>query len=138
MKSWRTHAFTSNKETFRLLEGYGVKFVSDLLGQNMPFEKNGLIHMPINIPVDQNTISYGKLCPENRDPFASCVKGRISPKEWFEVLKKRVAENEKRKIPSIILIHPMTMGFLDNFKLFEEIAKFISKYQSGKISDFRF
>jgi len=102
-------------------------------------KKAEFIHLPINIPVRiQNTISYGKLTPESRDPFASCTKGRISAGEWFEILKKRVAENEKNKLPSVILIHPMTMAVLDNFELFEKIARFLSKYQSKKISEFDF
>ncbi len=137
MKCWRTHAFASNDETFKILKSAGVTHVSDLLGEQKPFEREGIIHMPINIPVDQNTIAYGMLRPENRDPFASCTKGRIKPEEWFEILKKRVAENEKKKIPSVLLIHPLTMETLDNFRLFERIAKFLSKYKSGKITEFK-
>jgi len=135
MTSWRTHSFASNKNTFKILKQEGVKYVSDLTGDIKPFLKE-VIHLPINIPVDQNTIIYGKLKPENREPFASCVKGRIKAEEWAEILKKRVQYNEKNKIDSIILIHPETMAVLDNFKLFEEIAKFLSKYKSAKISDF--
>jgi hypothetical protein len=114
-----------------------VRYISDLLGDIKSFESNGIIHVPINLPVDQNTIAYGELKPENREPFASCTKGRIEPEEWFEILKKRVKENEKKKIPSVILIHPATMAYLDDFKLFEEIAKFLSKYKSKKISELK-
>ena len=136
MQSWRTHAFGSNDKTFELLKNEGVKYVSDLLGDTRPFEKEGIIHLPINIPVDQNTIVYGVLSPSNRNPFASCTKGRISPEEWFEILKKRVKENEKKKTESVILIHPATMKALDDFGLFEKIAKFLSGYKSKKISEF--
>jgi len=136
MNSWRTHAFGSNENTFKILNKEGIKYVSDLTGDIKPFS-NGIIHLPINIPVDQNTISYGRLKPENREPFASCVKGRIKAEEWFDLLKKRIQHNEKNKIDSIILIHPSTMAALDNFKLFEEIAKFLSKYKSAKMSDFK-
>jgi len=136
MTSWRTHAFGSNDYTFEVLKQSGVTHVSDLLGEQIPFEKNGIIHMPLNIPVDQNTIAYGFFAPENRDSFASCTKGRISPEEWFDILKKRVEKNEKEKKDSIILIHPATMAALDNFALFEKVAKFLSKYKSEKISNF--
>lgn len=139
MISWRTHAFGSNNKTFEILSKKGIKYVSDLLGKLPPFydKKNKIFHIPINIPVDSNTFSYGKLTPENRDPFASCTKGRIFPEEWFEILKKRIKENEKKGIPSILLIHPSTMAFLDNFSLFKKIAKFLSKYKTAKISEFR-
>jgi peptidoglycan/xylan/chitin deacetylase (PgdA/CDA1 family) len=137
MTSWRTHAYASNDNTFSLLSKAGVTHVSDLLGEQKPFEKGGIIHLPINIPPEQNTFAYGHLTPENRDPFVGCTKGRITPDEWFEILKKRVVKNEKRGIPSIILIHPATMAYLDNFKLFEEVAKFLSKYKSGKLSEFK-
>ncbi|MBU1246188.1 MAG: polysaccharide deacetylase family protein [Nanoarchaeota archaeon] len=136
MTSWRTHAFGSNDLTFNLLKELDVKYVSDLVGDIKPFYKE-VMHMPINIPIDQNTIAYGMLKPENRNPFASCTKCRIKAEEWFDILKKRVIENEKNKIPSIILIHPATMMVLDNFKLFEEICKFLSKYKSFKISEFK-
>lgn len=135
MISWRTHAFGSNKETFKILKEFNVKYVSDLLGETKPFYDQ-IIHLPINIPVDQNTISYKILSPENRCPFASCTKGRISPEEWFEILKKRIIKNEKNKTDSIILIHPATMATLDNFKLFKEIAIFLSKYKCAKFSKF--
>ncbi len=137
MNSWRTHSFGSNEKTFKILEKNRVKYVSDLLGHIKIFEKNNLIHFPINIPVDQNTIAYGKLRPESRDPFASCTKGRITPDEWFEILKQRIIKNEKKGIPSILLIHPGTMATLDNFQLFEEIARFLSKFESKKISEFK-
>jgi len=137
MKSWRTHAFGSNETTFKILRENGVKYVSDLLGKTRPFQKNGIIHMPINIPVDVVTIAYGQTKPESRDVFASCTKGRIEPEEWFEILKKRISDNEKKKIASILLIHPQTMAVLDNFKMFENVAKFLSKYKSGKISEFK-
>jgi hypothetical protein len=75
--------------------------------------------------------------PENRNSFASCVKGRINAEEWFEILKKRIQHNEKKKVDSILLIHPETMAALDNFKLFEQIAEFLSKYKSEKISEFK-
>lgn len=87
MNSWRTHSFASNKKTFKILKQEGVEYVSDLIGDVKPFQE-GIIHLPINIPVDQNTIIYGKLNPENRNPFASCVKGRVKAEEWFEILKK--------------------------------------------------
>ncbi len=135
MNSWRTHAFGSNKKTFKILKRENVKYVSDLLGNIKPFESEGIIHLPINIPVDQNTISYGELKPENRMPSASCTKGRITPEEWFEILKKRIERNEKNKIISVLLIHPATMAYLDNFELFEKIAKFLSIYESKKISE---
>ena len=137
MTSWRTHSFGSNEKTFELLKKEGVEFVSDLLGHQKPFrDKNGLIHLPINIPVDQNTIAYGILKPENRNPFASCTKGRIKAEEWFEIIKSRIIENEKKGIDSILLLHPSTMALLDNFKLLDKICKFLSKYKSGKISEF--
>jgi len=135
MTSWRTHAFSSNERTFKILKDEGVKYVSDLLGNQKPFYKE-VIHLPINIPVDQNTIAYGINRPENKDPFAPCIVGRIQPEEWFEIIKKRVIENEKNKIPSVMLIHPTTMDVLDNFRLFEKIIKFLSKYKAYKISEF--
>jgi peptidoglycan/xylan/chitin deacetylase (PgdA/CDA1 family) len=136
LKSWRTHSFGSNDKTFEILEREGIRYISDFIGEIKPFEKRGVIHMPINIPVDVVTISYGEYKTESRNPFASCVKGRIAPEEWFEILKKRISNNEKRDISSILLIHPTTMAALDNFKLFEEIAKFLSKFKTERISKF--
>jgi hypothetical protein len=134
MNSWRTHAFGSNEKTFKILAEEGVRYVSDLIGEIKPFRR-GIVHLPINLPIDQNTIAYGELNPQNRDPFASCTKGRIKAEEWFEILKKRVEYNEKNKIDSIILIHPETMACLDNFEIFRKVAKFLSKYKSAKVSE---
>jgi peptidoglycan/xylan/chitin deacetylase (PgdA/CDA1 family) len=135
MKSWRTHAFASNDKTFKILKAEGVKYISDLF-EEKPFEKDGIIHMALNIPDDVDTIAYGQTKPESRNPFASCTKGRINAKEWFEILKKRINYNEKNKIPSVILIHPITMKVLDNFKLFEDVVKFLKKYECKKISEY--
>jgi len=135
MKSWRTHAFSSSNLTFKILKENKVKYISDLIGDIKPYGKE-IIHIPINIPVDVVTIAYGETKPENRNPFASCTKGRIKAEEWFEIIKKRIINNEKNKIPSVLLIHPIRMAVLDNFELFERIAKFLSKYKSRKISEF--
>ncbi|MEN9626402.1 MAG: hypothetical protein RL557_730 [archaeon] len=135
MNSWRTHAFASNDTTFQLLTNYNVRYVSDIIGEVRPTRINGIIHVPINIPIDQNTIAYGKLTPENRDSFASCVKGRIRPSEWFNIVKKRVMENEKNGILSVLLLHPATMGYIENFKLFNDVCAFLSKFKSIKISE---
>jgi len=137
MTSWRTHAFASNEKTFDLLAEQGVKFVSDLLGKTKPYKDGGIVHLPINIPVDQNTIAYGLLRPESRNPFIGATKGRINPDEWLEIVKKRISKNEKNGVPSILLIHPATMAYLDKFSLFENLARFLSKYKSGKISEFK-
>jgi peptidoglycan/xylan/chitin deacetylase (PgdA/CDA1 family) len=135
IESWRTHSFGSNEKTFEILKENKIKYVSDLLGGTKPFEKIGLIHLPINIPVDVNTIAYGEFKPENRNPFESCTKGRISPDEWFEIIKKRISDNEKKHIPSILLLHPTTMAVIDNFVLFEKVVKFLSRYKCLKISE---
>ncbi len=137
MISWRTHSFGSNESTYEILEQQGVRYISDIVGEVKPFKKNNIIHLPINIPVDIVTIAIGPWKPESKDPFASCTKGRIQPSEWFEIIKKRVVQNEKNNTDSVLLIHPTTMAALDNFKLFEEIAKFLSKYKSKKIFEFK-
>ena len=137
MKSWRTHAFSSNNDTFRILKENNVRYVSDLIGMIKPFKENGLIHMPINIPVDVVAVSYGKYNVSNKDPFASCVKGRIEKEEWFEIIKNRVKENEKNNVDSVLLIHPISMKVMDNFELFEEIVRFLSEYKSGKIGEYK-
>jgi hypothetical protein len=134
MLSWRTHAFSSNDETCRILNQNGVSHVSDLLGEQKPFKKGGIINIPINIPVDVTTVEYGEYAPGNMDPFASCTKGRIKPREWLEIVKKRITYNEKNQVDSILLIHPITMKVLDDFKIFKEICEFLSDYNSEKIS----
>lgn len=136
MMSWRTHSFGSNEKTSEILVKEGVRFISDIVGEVKPFEKNGISHLPINIPVDVVTIAYGEYKPESKNPFASCVKGRINPEEWFEIVKNRIINNEKKNVPSILLIHPITMAVLDKFNLFERLAKFLSQYRSQKISEF--
>jgi peptidoglycan/xylan/chitin deacetylase (PgdA/CDA1 family) len=133
MLSWRTHCYSSNETTFRLLKEHGVRYVTDLLGERQPFEKNRLIHLPINTPPDENTMALGPLKPENRNPFAGCTKGRIRPSEWIEIVKKRITENEKQNKDSVLLLHPSTMAYVENYKLLKELAKFIrkNKYQTG-------
>ncbi len=138
MNSWRTHAFGSNNKTFEILQQNGVKYVSDLLGCTKPFYEKGIIHIPINIPVDQSTMAFGPvLNPENRSPFAGCTKGRINPEEWLKVVLDRVHNNEKNGIPSVLLLHPATMAYIDNFRLFEKLIKSLSNYESAKISEFK-
>ena len=136
MESWRTHSFGSNRITFKLLKKHGVKFVSDIVGEVKPF-KEEIMQIPINIPVDVVTIAYGPWKPESRDPFASCTKGRINPEEWFEIVKKRIKKNQDNGRDSILLLHPTTMAVLDNFRTFEKIVQFISKYKSAKIKEFK-
>jgi len=137
MASWRTHAFASNEKTLNLLKREGVRYISDFVGDTKPFEHQGLMHLPINIPPDNNSISYGALRPENRDPFVGCTKGRINKEEWLDILKKRIIKNEKNKVDTIILIHPAMMEALDNFELFKDVVKFLARYKTAKISEYK-
>lgn len=136
MTSWRTHAFSSNNNTFNLLRKAGVKYISDLFGEP-PFEQSGIIHVPITMPPDNNALEYGPNTPKNRDPFIGNTKGRIKPEEWFELIKKRVISNEKQKKISVFLMHPVTMANINNFQLFEKVCKFLSNYKSIKISELK-
>lgn len=65
--SWRTHAYASNENTFKLLNRYGIRVVSDEVRRDALFPRkttNALVSLPINVIPDHEHIFHGITTPE--------------------------------------------------------------------------
>jgi hypothetical protein len=139
--SWRNHAYRHDQNTYKLLGQNGIKFVSDEVEPDKiyPYNKDKIISVPINVMPDHDHIYHANLTPEstknwalNRDKFLP----ELYPiEEWLLIIKKQISNITKSKGTATLLVHPTCMKIADGFRIFENLCKFISSYESGFMRD---
>lgn len=111
--SWRTHAYSSNKITRKILKQFWYKIISDLSWENTL--SNDLMELPPNTLPDHENIKH---------IWINVHKNSIlSTEEYKKQLFKQLLENDY----SILLLHATCQKYIDNFKTLEEIFKFIKE-----------
>jgi len=122
--SWRTHAYLSQRSLYKVLRRRGFKVVSNYVAPGSTiniFETDGLVHVPVNVMTDDEVF---ELFIRRKDP--SFVGKR---------LYCAISEAIERRQHLCVQLHPVCMKILDDFQIFEEIAKAISnaRYASLKL-----
>lgn len=129
IKSWRTHAFSGNKATWKILDRLNFKIVSDtckVKGVTKPSKigKN-LYQIPISVPEDHSFIHH----------FRGEKETALG--KWKSITLLRIEEIKKKGGIFVLLAHPLCMKAIDNFKTLREIFRYIkkNKYTTYKISE---
>ena len=136
--SWRTHGYQSNKNTYKLLKKAGIKLISDRLlrWKYQPTKVLDLIDLPINVAVDHANLAYPHKKEMNERIDGNYKPGILTGNDWLELVKLQVKDIvEKKKGIATLLVHPEAMKILDDFKTFEKLCKFLSKYESVTCAD---
>jgi hypothetical protein len=110
-RAWRTHGYHDNEYLYRKLAKLGFKIVSDCISNKFRiFKEHGLIHVCINMPVDDG---LSRLSSNNRIEWY---------RNYIRVLKQKVMRGE----PLVLQFHPVNMA-LDNFEFLLDVIKILSK-----------
>lgn len=133
--SWRTHAYCSNQNTWKILVKNKVKVISDEVTPTKikphKLENLKLISLPINILPDHEHIYYGT--PER---IALQMKGKIKDAftnksfpidKYGQIVISQIKEIQRKNGVATLLLHPQTMKLTDNFKTFYKICQFIAQ-----------
>ncbi len=135
--SWRTHGYQSNITTYKHLKNNGIKLISDRLlrWRLKPKKTLDLIDLPINVAVDRAYIIYPNKKDINERIDGYYRPGILTPEDWLELVKIQIKDIINKNGIATLLVHPETMKITNNFKIFEKLCKFISKYESVTCED---
>ncbi len=136
--SWRTHAYSSDKITYKLLPRFGVRIITDEVKKNLyqPHLINAnLFSFSINVLPDHEHIFHA-------DRTVSHVERKVKAgwqddftqksyqiEDWLELVKEQVKEIETTSGIATLLVHPLCMHVADNFQAFEKLCVFLSSYR---------
>lgn len=121
--SWRNHGYRNDSNTEDILAEQGIRFYSDevALDRRLPYFRNGLTVVPINVLPDHDFISHGGLTAEPE---------LITADQWLETVKGQIDAIALADGVATILAHPACMEITDELKTFRRLAKFLSQYKS--------
>ncbi|MBA2840127.1 peptidoglycan/xylan/chitin deacetylase (PgdA/CDA1 family) [Methanococcus maripaludis] len=120
--SWRTHAYSSNRTTRRILKDNGYKIISDL--NNKIDNAIKIMECPPNtLPDHENIIHKGI-----KNTFA-----KFTIEQWLKKIQLQIKNNEK----SIILAHATCQKYIDDFETLKELFEWIydQNYESKLMKD---
>lgn len=143
IKCWRTHAYSSDKTTRKLLSNFGINVLTDDVNKHLyhpePIHTN-LISFPINVLPDHEHIYHAdRTVPHVEAEINNGWKDSFTEKsffidEWFEIVVDQIQEIERHGGIATMLVHPICMYQADKFKTFEKLCRFLNSYRSQTIS----
>lgn len=126
LRHWRGHNYVHYDE--KMLRSCGITTSSDYQmydAYEPKITKSGkLLQVPITVMPDHENFNHGAIDWKFLDINS-----------WCEIIMERTEYLEKKKLPSILLIHPTCMRIADNFKTFNKICKELGRYEPGFISE---
>jgi len=133
--SWRTHAHRSDATTLELLEGQGIRVVSDAVEKKInPYRLKGLslTSLPINVLPDHDHVFHGYLTEEAskiivaRKSWRDCFTAKaFDTSRYFELVKQGIERIEEKGGVATLLLHPRCMKMADDFKQFRQFCKWV-------------
>ncbi|MBU0478498.1 polysaccharide deacetylase family protein [bacterium] len=138
--SWRSHGLVSDKSTYPLLSGMGIRMISDDLNWNKIYPektKEGLISHPMNVIMDHDHVYHAHRTKEYVDKMKENwpwpddpTKESYAIEEWAKIVEKQVLGIEKKGGVATILMHPLCMYLADKFKTAEKLFEVFSQYKT--------
>lgn len=134
--AWRNHAFHHDANSYQLLGELGIQIVSDRVATNttsLERLSQELLSLPINTLPDHEHVLHGKYV-DGRTHFAQ-LEGRKTIQEWRETVEQQVETIEHLGGIATILAHPLCMDVADGMQSFEQLCRFLSRYETRWASE---
>ncbi|MFC1868216.1 polysaccharide deacetylase family protein [Thermodesulfobacteriota bacterium] len=119
--SWRDHAYRHDRNTYELLGGNGIRFVSDevsVLNADGHFLSDNIYVVPINTTPDHENLPHGG------------QEAKYSAATWVDQILKEVRHLSEQGAVAVILAHPACMYVEDRFVSFKRLCEGLRKYPS--------
>lgn len=134
--AWRNHGFQHDALTYPLLGEQGIQIVSDRVATHTTAVERisqELLSLPINTLPDHENVLHGKYVA-GRTHFAQ-LEGRSTIQEWRETLEHQVETIEQLGGIATILARPVCMDIADGMQSFEQLCRFLSRYETRWVSE---
>ena len=136
IRTWRNHAYRHDQHTYGLLSNAGIEVVSDHLSAMATAPERYsqlLLSLPINTIPDHEHLLHGKYLPGRTDP--EWLASRVSLQDWLMTVQEKVAAIEDHEGIATVLAHPLCMDVADGMQSFEQLCRFLSRYQTGFVTE---
>lgn len=134
--AWRNHDSLYNVRTYPLLGACGIRVVSDRLTEHSTAVERvsqELLSLPINTLPDHEYLLHGRYTT-GRTGFAQ-LQGRRTIQEWRETVEHQVQTIEQLGGIATIVAHPLCMDIADGMHAFEQLCRFLSRYDTRWVSE---
>jgi peptidoglycan/xylan/chitin deacetylase (PgdA/CDA1 family) len=124
--AWRTHAYASDRTTWRVLDALGVRILSDRVDLDTvgPQPLIGrLVSLPINVLPDHEHLYHAERTPT---AFGGAARAAYTGPEWLAVVQRQIDTIELRGGVATLLVHPICMYTLDRFQTFRALCRFLA------------
>lgn len=144
IKLWRHHMYMHGKYSEEVMIKNGIQLISDAVvkdSKGPELIKDSLFSFPINIIPDHEHLIHAERTPEWIEKWQKRYNwsddyGSDSYyiEEWTDIVLEGLKERELQNIPSLLIIHPITMYLCDEFKHFRKILDYISSCKNEFLS----
>lgn len=124
--AWRTHAYASDRTTWRVLDALGVRILSDRVDLDTvgPQPLIGrLVSLPINVLPDHEHLYHAERTPT---ALGGAARATYSGPDWLAVVQRQIDTIEQRGGVATLLVHPICMYTLDRFQTFRALCRFLA------------
>jgi hypothetical protein len=144
IKLWRHHMYMHGPHSEEVMDKCGIELISDGVKKDAtgPVKTDKeLYSFPINIIPDHEHLIHAERTPEWIEWWQKRYNWSddYGPEsyhieEWADIVLDGLKEREKKGIPSLLIIHPITMYLCDEFKQFKRILEYISSRDNEFLS----
>lgn len=116
--SWRNHAYRMDRNTYKIVSGFGISRVSNrVTAMDGTIRQLGrILEVPINTAPDHESLGHD----DHRRTYRSA-------EDWVNDILRQVEYQQRNNLPSVILAHPLCMFVEDGFAAFERLCVAIGK-----------
>lgn len=134
--AWRNHAYQHDTLTYPLLGELGIQIVSDRVATNTTAVERvsqELLSLPINTLPDHEHLLHGQYVAGGT--LFAHLEERRTIQEWRETVEHQVETIEQLGGIATILAHPLCMEIADGMQSFEQLCRFLSRYETRWVSE---
>jgi peptidoglycan/xylan/chitin deacetylase (PgdA/CDA1 family) len=138
--SWRSHGLVFDGNTYAILKGLGIRFISDELNWNKYFPEKtavGLISHPMNVIMDHDHIyhahrteAYVERQKRNWSFSTDPTRESFPIERWAEIVEEQVLRIEKAGGVATVLMHPLCMYIADRFTSARRLFRLFSRFRT--------
>lgn len=109
---WRGHAYYADRNTYPLLKTFGIRVVSDRIGDHSISEElPGLWSVPINTPPDHDSLVHGQIAAPAIDSTCASLRAQLALRTHPSMsMKLRSAIHVRRVLRRLVDIQVMNSG----------------------------
>jgi hypothetical protein len=145
IRVWRNHMYLGGPFTDEVLAAHGIHVRSDGVRATSAGPTpgpHGVTQLPLNVMPDHEHLLHGERTPEWIRAWQSRLRWTddygprsYAVEAWTELVIEQIRANERRGVPTTMLVHPITLHLADRMRSFERILDVVSRLVTATVSE---